>query len=439
MMAGMAQIALNSPLRVAVVGAGPRSIVYTRDSLPGGPTAADMRVVAVADPNPTRRNALADAHNIPAKHRFHSHEDLAARPGLADAVINTTLDIAHYATTLPLLRAGYHVLLEKPIAPTEPQVRELIQTARDNDRIVMICHILRYEAFYQAVKSHLLAGRVGRMISIHTTENVSYDHLATTYLRHPRNLQPAIVPMLLSKCCHDLDLIAWLVGRVPLSRVASVITPTQFCPECAPPGSTDRCLGGCAVETTCRYSARALYAEDDTWDAYAWPVNEYSSRPPMEERLRILATSSPYGRCVWRCPNSVVDHQAVLIEFADGTTASHDLFCATSRRGRTIRIVGTEGEIEGDYEAGQLVLRRAIRGAPGRFHEEHTRLPPFDLKAPSPRACDRALIADFIGTVRGEADAPGITCIEDSLAGHQIAFAAEVSAREGRVVEPLRA
>ncbi len=435
----MAEIALNRPLRVAVVGAGPRSIVYTREALRGGPGAAAMQVVAVADPNPIRRNALADAHNVPVENRFASHEDLAARPGLADAVINTTLDIAHYATTLPLLRAEYHVLLEKPIAPRENEVRELIEAARANDRIVMVCHILRYEPFYQAIKTHLLTGRIGRMISIHTTENVSYDHLATTYLRHPRNLQPAIVPMLLSKCCHDLDLIAWLVGRVPLSRVASVITPTQFRPECAPPGSTERCLGGCAVESTCRYSARALYADDDTWDAYAWPINEYSARPPIEQRLEILATTSPYGRCVWRCPNSVVDHQAVLIEFADGTTASHDLFCATSRRGRTIRIVGTEGEIEGDYEAGQMVLRRAIRGAPGRFLEEHTRVPPFDLKAPSPRACDRALIADFIGSVRGDPCAPGITRIEDSLTGHQIAFAAEVSAREGRIVEPLKA
>ena len=423
---------LNRPLRVAVVGAGPRSSVYTRDALQQG---SPMRVVAVADPNSVRRNALADAHQVPLEHRFASHEDLAARPGLADAVINTTLDIVHYASTLPLLRAGYHVLLEKPIAPMEAEVRELIRVAREHDRVVMVCHILRYEPFYQTIKKQLDAGLIGRQVSIHTVENVSYDHVATTYLRHPRNLQPAVLPMLLSKCCHDLDVIAWLAGGKALARVASAITPTQFRPECAPPGSTERCLGGCAVETVCRYSGRALYAEDDTWDAYAWPVNEYPAPPTIEEKLGILATTSPYGRCVWRCPNHVVDHQAVLIQFADGTTASHDLFCATARRGRTIRIVGTDGEIEGDYEAGRIVLRQPIRGAPGRYSEQFTQVTPYDAKAPLPRPCERALVADFIGTVRGDPTSPGITRIEDSLVGHQIAFAADVAARENRVVE----
>jgi len=130
-----------------------------------------------------------------------------------------------------------------------------------------------------------------------------------------------------------------------------------------------------------------------------------------------------------------VDHQGALIEFEDGTTASHDLFCATPRAGRSIRIVGTDGEIEGDYDSGHITIRRAIRGAPGRYHEEHLRVAAYDPSAPLPRPCEKALLADFVGTVRGDADAPGITRIEDSLAGHQIAFAADIAAREGRVVE----
>src|SRR3954469_10502636 len=149
----------DQPLRVAVVGAGPRSIVYTRDALR---QPSPMRVVAVADPNPVRRNALADAHAVPAEYRFASHEDLAARPGLADAVINTTLDTVHYASTLPLLRAGYHVLLEKPIAPSEAEVRDLMCVARQHGRIVMVCHILRYEPFYQTIKKQVDAGLIGR-------------------------------------------------------------------------------------------------------------------------------------------------------------------------------------------------------------------------------------------------------------------------------------
>ncbi|MEA2735637.1 MAG: hypothetical protein QOE14_2088 [Humisphaera sp.] len=426
----MPQSDTKSPLRIAIVGAGPRSVVYAREALQR-PDA--MQVVAVADPNEVRRNALADAHGVPAQHRFASHEDLAARPGLADAAINTTLDIAHYATTLPLLRAGYHVLLEKPIAQTEAEVRDLIRVAGEHRRIIMVCHILRYEPFYQTIKQLLAAGAIGRLMSIETAENVSYDHVVTTFVRHPRNLQPTL-PMLLSKCCHDLDVLAWLAGGTRLARVASFIRPGQFRPENAPPGSTQRCLDGCAVESTCRYSARAMHVEDDKWDAYAWPANEYPSMPSAEEKLRILKMTSPYGRCAWRAPNQVVDHQSVLIEFADGVTATHDLFCATTRPNRSIRILGAAGEIEGDYTSGQIVLRRAIRGRTGRYEEEHTHVAPNDAKAPSPRACERALLADFIGTVRGDPAAPGITRIEDSLVGHQIAFAADIAARENRVV-----
>ena len=427
----MHQTAEKPPLRVAVVGAGPRSVVYAREALqrPGL-----MKVVAVADPNPVRRNALADAHAVPAERRFASYEDLAVRPDIADAVINTTLDIVHYESTLTLLRAGYHVLLEKPIAPTNAEVCELIDAAREHDRVVMVCHILRYEPFYQTIKKQLTSRAIGQMISMHTVENVSYDHVVTTFIRHPRNLQPAVLPMMLSKCCHDLDLVAWLVDK-PLSRVSSFITPGQFRPERAPAGSTMRCLDGCGVEATCRYSARALHVENGKWDAYAWPINEYPSPPTIDEKLRILKTSSPYGRCVWQSPNGVVDHQGVMIEFEDGTTASHDLFCATPRAGRSIRIVGTDGEIEGDYDSGHITIRRAIRGAPSRYHEEHLRPGGYDPNAPLPRPCEKALLADFAGTVRGDGDAPSITRIEDSLAGHQIAFAADIAASEHRIVD----
>jgi predicted dehydrogenase len=394
----------------------------------------EMQIVAVADPNEARRQLLSDHHGIPAEHRFSSHEQLATRPGLADAVINTTLDIAHFDTTLPLLRAGYHVLLEKPIAPSEQQVRELMNVARENDRVVMVCHILRYEPFYETIKSRIESNAIGKLVSIHTTENVSYDHVVTTYIRHPRNLQPTIFPMLLTKCCHDLDVLAWLKGNTPLARVSSVIKPTQFVPENAPPGSTERCLGGCAVESVCQYSARTLYVEDDKWDAYPWAVNEYSAARPAAKKLEILATTSPYGRCAWRCPNPVVDHQHVTMEFIDGVTATHDLYTATPRGTRSLRIVGTAGELEGDFTAGHIVIRRPMRGRSGRYAEEHTHVPPYDPKATLPRQCERSLMADFIGTLRGDPVAPRRTLIQDSLIGHQIAFAADVSAHEHRVV-----
>src|SRR5687767_8372998 len=135
---------VDRPLRVAIVGAGPRSNTYApfarlKPSL--------MQVTAVADPNGVRRNSLGDAYDVPAALRFATFDDLAAHPEVADAVFNTTLDTVHYPSTIALLRAGFHVLLEKPIAPTEAETREIIRLARERGRVVMVCHVLRYEPF----------------------------------------------------------------------------------------------------------------------------------------------------------------------------------------------------------------------------------------------------------------------------------------------------
>src|SRR5689334_3184031 len=106
---------MNEPseaVRVAAVGAGDRSSVYAQYALDHP---EQMKVVAVAEPHPARRAAFATAHSIPPQRQFDSYEALARHPKLADAAINGTMDRMHYASSLALLEAGYHLLLEKPI------------------------------------------------------------------------------------------------------------------------------------------------------------------------------------------------------------------------------------------------------------------------------------------------------------------------------------
>ena len=418
----------DAPLTVAIVGAGKRARAYANEALrrPGW-----LKVTAVADPHPDRCAALADAHGVSPDYRFASHLDLAARPGLVDAIINTTGDAHHFETALPLIRAGYPMLLEKPIALCEAHVRQLIAAAREHGRPVMICHSMRYRTFYQKVRELLLAGSIGQLRSVYASENVSYHHLATTFIRNPRYAGVVPTPMLMQKCCHDMDAIAWLVGA-PALRVASFMTPTQFVPENAPAGSTERCLDGCAVENDCPYSARKLYVENHAWDAYPWSDFSDAIVPSDERKLEALKTDSPYGRCVWRCAHTAVDHQNVAIEFSNGVTATFDMFCATARGYRALRLVGTTGGIVGDADAGWIKLRRMSPG-PDRMHVEEE----IDVTEPTEghRGGDRRMLEDFVAVVRGEPGARGLTRIEDSLTGHQIVFAADVAQREKRIVE----
>ena len=415
-------------LNVAVVGAGHRSVGYASYALRHPDR---MRVVAVADPNPVRRNALADRHDVPERMRLRSYEDLAGRP-IADSVINGTMDHLHYTSALPLIESGYHMLLEKPIAGTEDEVRGLIAAAKQHERTVMVCHVMRYAPFYARIKELVASGEVGEIVSLHTAENVSYHHMAVGFIRGRWNNRQHSSPMLLAKCCHDLDLIAWLFSGIPAARVSSFGSLTQFRPENAPEGSAARCLDGCLIEESCPYSARANYVTQGLWSFYAWEPIEHMENATVDQKLESLRTDNPYGRCVWHCDNNVVDHQSVIVEMCNGAIASHDMFCATSRPSRTIHIIGTRGEIQGDMEAGLLLVRHPDTRQGHEFTEENL---PLDVAGDGHGGGDERLIEDFVRTLRGEPASRSVTRIEDSLTGHLIAFAADQAMIEKRVVE----
>jgi len=418
----------GQPVTVALVGAGHRGVGYASYALKHPDR---MKMVAVADPNADRRASFGRAHAIPAERQFASHRELLKGPRIADAVINATMDQDHFATALPLLEAGYHMLLEKPIAPTEPEVRGLIAAAQARTLTVMICHVLRYAPFYAAIKEALARGAIGRVTALRMSEHVSYHHMAVGYIRGKWNRRDRSTPMLLAKCCHDLDIMAWLMSGVAPVRVASFGGLKEFRPENAPPGSALRCLDGCTIEAACPFSARKHYVDSKWWEFYAW--EDVEARGAMDEAARLahLKTTSPMGRCVWHCDNDVVDHQSVIVEFADGVTGTHDMFCATARPTRLIHLFGSAGEIEGDLEAGRIVVRTpAPAGHDLGFKEETLDL---SVKGDSHGGGDTGLVEDFVNALRGEATSPGRTRIEDSLAGHLLAFAADAAMTGGAV------
>lgn len=416
----------------AIIGAGHRSICYADYSLRHPDK---LRIVAIAEPDPVRRRQASRAYNIPEANQFKSYVDIARRPGLCDAAINGTMDRLHYASTMPLIEAGYHVLLEKPIAPTEREVRELIDAANNNKRVVMICHVLRYAPFYRRIKDLLDEGAIGQIMSLSSCENVDYSFMAACFVRGKWR-QRQTNPMMLSKCCHDLDIIAWLMSGRQAKQVASFGSLQYFRPENAPPGSTERCLGGCRVEPTCPYSAHTNYIVQGLSGTYVWESIEHLENPTTEQKLESLRTDNPYGRCAWRCDNDVVDRQNVIVEFDNGATAVHNLFTNTARTTRTIQIVGTEGEIEGDLKAGVLRLRK-FRPLPGQHHSEEA----IDVNIRGAEedsghgGGDSRLIADFVSVLQGNEPSKSVTNIADSLTGHLMAFAADTAMRERRVVE----
>ena len=423
-------------VRAIIVGAGHRGL--------GAASYAKHRpeefaITGVVDPSPLRRERAASLFDIPAEHCFSTVEELVAYPKCADVAINATMDSLHVPTSLPLLEAGYDILLEKPISTNIEDLLRLYEAARRLRRTVMIFHVLRYAPFYAAIRTRVAAGEIGDIISVQTVEHVSYHHMAVGFVRGKwRRKDLCGSSMLMAKCCHDLDLIAWMKSGVAPVSVASHGSLMYFRRDKMPDGAGTRCLVDCPIEEGCMYSARKHYLDHpDRWRFYVWDSIEHIAEPTIEDKIESLRTTNPYGLCVWRCDNDVVDHQTVSVEFADGSTAVHSMVGGTARPVRSIHLVGTQGEIQGVLEDNRFVIRH-IDPRPGKEYSEDT----VDLNVVNPElergghgGGDRRLVEDFVRLIRGEPRSIAATTLDDSINGHLIGFCADIAREEKRVVD----
>ena len=414
------------PLKTIIVGAGHRSLTYAALS---ELESDKIQIVGVADPDPRRRRMAAERFNLPPERCFSTAEEVAAVPKFADAVINGTMDHIHVSTTVPLLKAGYDVLLEKPFSVSEEEARYLVSEAEKYGRKIMVCFVLRYAPFYRKIKELILSGEIGKIINIQTNEFVSYHHMSTSHVRGKwNNSDRCHSNMLLAKCCHDLDLMMWLMGETKPVSVSSYGCNMQFVLENAPKNSGYRCLVDCPLVDTCLYSAKRIYLDHpDRWAFYVWSELEGKENPTLEDKAEMLKTS-PYGICAFKSDNNVVDHQSVNVLFESGATGTHSMVGGASCGKRTIRITGTTGMIEGTFEEGIFTLSK-IDPSPECEHSDTV----YDVKVDndSHGGGDLDLVRDFVSYVTDGNASVSCTSIHDSLAGHLVVFLADKSRENG--------
>jgi predicted dehydrogenase len=347
---------------------------------------------------------------------------LLAAGRLADTLFNMTQDQTHYPSTLAALAAGYDVLLEKPMTTRLADTVHLVQAAEQQGRLLQVCHVLRYTPFFNALHDILQTGRLGDIITVEHRENVIYWHMAHSFVRGNWGNSAAASPMILSKCCHDLDILYWNLGR-PVERLHSFGSLHHFRPENAPPGATARCTDGCPAGPVCPFDARRHYLNPDN---NGFSVIALSDDTSMAGRLHALE-SGPYGRCVYRCDNDVVDHQTVNMEFAGGATAVLFMHGHSHEEGRTMRYDGTRATLRARFGAGNS--RIEINDHLTNQCEEII-IPPASS---GHGGGDMAIVASFVRAARGEAAA--LTSARESLESHLLAFAAEESRLRGMVVD----
>lgn len=419
----------SNPVTAIIVGGGHRSFTYAELALK---SPDKLKIVGIADPNPFRCEKARKMFGFPKENCFSSAEELAAVPKFADAIINGTMDHQHFETAVPLLKCGYDMLLEKPFVVNMQELDELVDIVKENDNRVMICHVLRYTPFYLAIKERILAGEIGDIISINMFEHVSYHHASTSYVRGKwGNSDVCKTPMLLAKCCHDIDIMMWLMGSIKPKTVSSCGSIFQYKPEMAPEGAGTKCLVDCPHVNTCLYSAKRIYIDNpDRWEFYVWSALEDMENATIEDKINLLKGDSPYGKCIYKSGNNVVDHQSVMINFENGATGTHNMIGGAARPLRRIEIVGTKGEIFGEFEHNDIHVLK-INPDPGKeFDEEVIDLSAF-TEGGGHGGGDLGLAEDFVNFIRGEKPSVSCTTIFDSVAGHKSIFLAEESRLNG--------
>jgi len=414
----------GKPVTCIILGAGNRGNTYAAWSRLHPD---QMKVVGVAEPIPERQEKFARMYDIPEAHRFPSWDDALAVPKFADAILITTPDQLHFGPATQGIAMGYDVLLEKPIATSWKECVEIRDLNRKYNRVVAVCHVLRYTRYYRRLKQIVDSGILGEIATIEHLEPVNYWHQAHSFVRGNWRNVATSCPMILAKSCHDMDILRWIIDR-PCETVSSFGSLKHFTERNAPAGSTARCTDGCAVEHDCPYSALKLYLDMDN---KGWPVTVITEDVSHEGRMKALR-EGPYGRCVYRSDNDVVDHQVVTLEFANQITASFTMSAFTVG-GRRTRVMGTMGEAIGDS--------RYIHVYDFRSGDRHGKETTIDTQVEEGGITsghgggDYNLMESFIKAVQHHDHAIVQSSLDVSVESHLMAFEAERSRLEKKTIQ----
>jgi predicted dehydrogenase len=428
-------------IEAVMIGAGNRA------TFAYGPYAIEhpneLSMVAVADPDNMRRGRFSSLHDIPEEMQFDSWQALCSRPQMARVAINCTQDRTHHASTLALLRAGYDVLLEKPMGVSAAECTELVETAEQLGRQLQICHVLRFTEFFTALYDIVNSGRLGRIVTIDHRENVSYHHMSHSFVRGNWGNEEKSAPMILAKCCHDLDILLWIMRQrvTHLSSFGSLMHYREGSLSLGEGGEGElpasipsRCTDGCPIEATCPWYAPRLYGADIHKRSHLEPFAvrdfmQHAADMPADPHARWdKLTISPYGRCVYRCDNDVVDHQTMNLLFEGGATSTFTMHGHSEREGRTMRWDGTKATLFGDFSDGRPHSIRIVDHGSDKEEVIHP-----TTGSSGHGGGDFGLMRAFIDSINGKPSKHSTTA-RVSLESHLLAFASEVSRKENRVI-----
>jgi predicted dehydrogenase len=384
---------MQNPVRIGVVGLGPRGL-YLAGMFAGRPGAA---VRAVADPRDDQI-AIARTKFGDDFHYFASGEEMATS-GAVDAVVVATGDRFHAANGLEALRAGRHVLIEKPLAQSLQDCDEIVRQHIATQKVAMTYLELRYSAFYQRIKQMIDTGDIGRPILAEVADNCGRV-LNTFYHRRNARRAEVIFSLPLQKGVHTLDLMNWFMGGHP--RKVFALGGRDFFGGDEP--NDKRC-------TNCEQASSCRFFTDSSYNPVGYPD----------------VTMTIDNFCVWARECDVDDNTVIAVDYDNGARASYIESQFAPEYSREFKIMGDEGKITAvsNEFTGETLLR---------LHRRYTaQAQEFSgATVEGHGGGDDRLADDFISAI-----CDGHHPLSDVIAGRDsaaIAIAAEESVKSGEAI-----
>lgn len=344
-------------IKVAILGYGGRGRMYAHKCINRNDK---FQIIAVIDISQEKLLLAQNDLGLDNNQLFNNLDDFLKEEKVADYIFICTQDKEHYEHSIKSINKGYNLLLEKPIACNMEHCLKIEKLAHEKGVKVDVCHVLRYSKYYEKIKEIIDSGILGKIISIEQVENVAYWHQAHSFIRGDWRREDESNPMILAKCCHDLDIAVYLADS-KCSSVTSVGKCNYFTKDNAPEGATEYCLGGCSVKKNCPYDAEKLYINGITYIPFVknlkhvpsfiykhiWPHSRLMKDstvtiPKLYDALR----NTRYGKCVFLSDNDVVDYQSTTMVFENGITSTLIMTAFNAGKSyRETRIRGVVGEL----------------------------------------------------------------------------------------------
>lgn len=195
-------------VRIGVIGSG---AIAQRRHIPEAVAHRSARLTAVADPKLDRARAFAEPHGARA---YRSYKDLIAADDV-DAVVVCSPNAFHAEHTIAALRAGKHVMVEKPMATNRPDARAMIAAAEKARRVLMVGQNQRLMPPHVKAKQIMASGKLGRVLNFRTTfqhggpEFWSVDGKQSWFF----NARQAVMGVCGDLGVHKADLMRYLLGE----------------------------------------------------------------------------------------------------------------------------------------------------------------------------------------------------------------------------------